>query len=73
MSSVMAAGGSGKLRQKLSTSAAVIRAVSMRDGMFSNRLMVGCEHRSWPLSGARPTANLNSGSERRASQSSASP
>ena len=50
----------------------VIRAVSMRDGIFSNRLMVGWEHRSWPLSGARPTASLNSGSQRKVSQSSAS-
>lgn len=72
MSSVMDAGGRGKLRQKMSTSAAVIRAASMRDGMFSNRLMVGWEHRSRPLSGARPTASLNNGSERRLSQSSAS-
>ena len=34
--------------------------------------MVGCEQRSRPLSGARPTASLNSGSPRSASQSSAS-
>ncbi len=34
--------------------------------------MVGWEHRSWPLSGARPTASLNSGSQRKESQSSAS-
>ena len=72
MSSVMAAGGAEKERQKRSTSAAVMRATSMREGAFSSRLMVGCEHRARPLSGARPTASLNSGSVRRASQSSAS-
>ena len=72
MSSVIAAGGAGKLRQKRSTSAAVMRATSMREGAFSSRLMVGCEHSARPLSGARPTASLNSGSVRRASQSSAS-
>jgi hypothetical protein len=33
MSSVMVAGACGKLRQKVSTNAAVIRAVSMRDGV----------------------------------------
>ena len=43
----------------------------MRDGAFSSRLMVGWEHRSRPLTGARPTASLNSGSARNASQSSA--
>ena len=72
MSRVMAAGGVGKERQKRSTSAAVMRATSMREGAFSSRLMVGCEHSARPLSGARPTAGLNRGSVRRASQSSAS-
>ena len=72
MSSVIAAGGAGKERQKTSTKAAVMRATSTRDGAFSNRLMVGCEHRSRPLSGARPTASLKRGSPRSASQSSAS-
>ena len=72
MSSVIAAGGAEKERQKRSTSAAVMRATSMREGAFSSRLMVGCEHRSRPLSGARPTASLNRGSVRRASQLSAS-
>ena len=38
-------------------------------GLFSNRLMVGCEHRSPPLSGSRPTAILKAGSARSASQS----
>ena len=28
----------------MSTSAAVIRVASIRDGMFSRRLTVGCEH-----------------------------
>ena len=72
MSSVIAAGGIGKERQKMSTRAAVMRATSTRDGAFSSRLMLGCEQRSRPLSGARPTASLNSGSSRSASQSSAS-
>ena len=72
MSSVMAAGGAAKLRQKTSTSAAVIRATSSRDGAFSSRLMVGCEHSGRPLTGACPTASLNRGSVRSASQSSAS-
>ena len=61
MSRVIAVGGAGKLRQKMSTRAAVMRATSMRDGAFSSRLMVGWEHRSRPLSGARPTASLNEG------------
>ena len=64
MSRVIAVGGAGKLRQKMSTRAAVMRATSMRDGAFSRRLMVGWEHRSRPLSGARPTASLNKGSPR---------
>ena len=72
MSSVIAVGGIGKEWQKMSTSAAVMRATSIREGAFSSRLMVGWEQRSRPLSGARPTASLNSGSARRASQSSAS-
>ena len=71
-SKLMAAGGTAKLRQKRSTSAAVIRATSSREGAFSRRLMVGWEQRSRPLSGARPTASLKRGSPRRASQSSAS-
>ena len=72
MSSVIAAGGIGKERQKISTRAAVMRATSLREGAFSRRLMVGWEQRSRPLSGARPTASLKRGSPRRASQSSAS-
>ena len=40
-----------------------------RAGRFSSRLMVGCEHRSSPLSGNRPTAILNAGSALSASQS----
>ena len=68
----MAAGGAGKLRQKRSTSAAVMRATSMRDGAFSRRLMVGCEQSAPPLSGAFPDASLNRGSARSVSQSSAS-
>ena len=56
----------------MSTSAAVIRATSTREGAFSSRLMVGCEQSARPLSGAFPTASLNRGSARSASQSSAS-
>ena len=72
VSRVMAAGGAGKEGQKRSTSAAVTRATSMRDGAFSRRLMVGCEQSAPPLSGAFPEASLNRGSARSASQSSAS-
>ena len=61
MSSVIAAGGLGKERQKISTRAAVMRATSLREGAFSRRLMVGWEQRSRPLSGARPTASLKRG------------
>jgi len=49
----------GKLRQKRSTSAAVMRAAWLREAMFSHRLMLGCVHRGSPLSGSRPTASLN--------------
>ena len=38
--------------------------VPIRSGMFWNRLMVGCEHRSRPLSGACPNPRLNRGSGR---------
>ena len=72
MSSVIATGGTGKERLKLSTSVPVMRPTSLRDGAFSSRLMVGWEHRSRPLSCVRSTASLNSGSPRNASQSSAS-
>ena len=68
----MAAGGAPNERQKRSTSAAVIRATSLREGAFSSRLMVGWEQSARPLSGACPAASLNSGSVRSASQSSAS-
>ena len=56
----------------MSTSAAVMRATSMRDGAFSRRLMVGCEQSAPPLCGAVPEASLNRGSARSAPQSSAS-
>ncbi len=56
----------------MSTRAAVMRPTSLLDGAFSSRLMVGWEQRSRSLSGARPTASLNSGSARNSSQSSAS-
>jgi hypothetical protein len=54
MSSVIVLGGRGKLAQNWSTSAAVRRAASIRDGMFSRRLMVDCEHSGAPLRGHRP-------------------
>ena len=57
MSRVMGAGGTWKLRQKKSTSAAVMLATSRREGVFYRRLMVGCEQSARPLSGARPEAN----------------
>jgi hypothetical protein len=66
MSSVIAAGRFRKLLQKTSTIIAVIRAAPIRVGMFSNRLMVGCEHNGAPLSGNRPAASLNSVSLRSA-------
>ena len=44
-----------------------MRPTSVRDGAFSNRLMVDCEQGSRPLSGARPTASLNSGPARSSS------
>ena len=72
MSSVIAAGGRAQLAQNRSTMAAIIRAISTFDGAFSSRDMVGCEHSAFPLSGSRPTASLNTGSLRSASQSSAS-
>ncbi len=71
MLSVIAVGGKGKERQMMSTRAAVRRPTSLRDGAFSSRLMLGCERRSRPLTGAQPTASLNNGSARSASQSSA--
>jgi hypothetical protein len=41
-------------------------------GRFSSRDMVGCEQSWAPVSGSRPTAILNAGSSRNASQSLAS-
>ena len=52
--------------------AVIIRLVAVMVGRFSSRHMVGWEHKPRPLSGARPTAILNAGSVRRASQSFAS-
>ncbi len=72
MSGVTAAGEMGKERRTRSTKAAVGHPTSTRDGAVSHCLMVGWEQRSLPISGARPTASLNSESLRRASQSSAS-
>ena len=67
-----AAAPRSKLSQNSSTMAAIIRLSAVTVGRFSSRHMVGCEHRSVPLSGARPTAILNAGSARSASQSFAS-
>ena len=61
-----------KLSQNSSTMAAIIRLSAVALGRFSSRHMVGCEHRSGPLSGGRPTAILKAGSARSASQSFAS-
>ena len=72
MSSTMRLGTSSKLSQNSSTMAAIMRLSATGPGRFSSRHMVGCEHRSRPLAGARPTAILNVGSERSASQSFAS-
>ena len=66
------AGGRAQLAQNRSTIAAIIRAISIFDGAFSSRDMVGCEHSAGPVSGSRPSASLNAGSARSALQSSAS-
>src|SRR5712691_1170005 len=65
----MRRGTCSKLSQNTSTIAAIIRLSATRPGRFSSRLMVGCEHRSAPLSGSRPTAILKAGSDFSASQS----
>jgi hypothetical protein len=65
----MRRGTAAKLSQNRSTIAAIMRLSAVGPGRFSSRLMVGCEHRSSPLSGSRPTAILNAGSDRSASQS----
>ena len=72
MSSTIRRGTSTKLSQNSSTSAAIMRLSAVAPGRFSSRHMVGCEHKSSPLSGNRPTASLKAGSVRRASQSLAS-
>ena len=69
MSSTIRRGTCSKLAQNSSTIAAIIRLSAVVPGRFSSRLMVGCEHRSAPVSGSRPTASLNAGSARRKSQS----
>jgi hypothetical protein len=66
------AGTLAQLSQNRSTIAASMRPSAIRDGAFSSRDMVGCEHKGAPLAGARPAASLKIGSRRRASQSSAS-
>ena len=69
MSSTMRRGTCSKLSQNSSTIAAIMRLSAAAPGRFSSRLMVGCEHRSAPLSGSRPTAILKHGSDFSASQS----
>src|SRR3954471_15777200 len=69
MSSRMRRGTCSKLSQNNSTIAAIMRLSATGPGRFSSRLMLGCEHRSSPLSGSRPTAILNAGSDLSASQS----
>src|SRR5438105_1097586 len=66
MSSRMRRGTCSKLSQNNSTIAAIMRLSPTGPGRFSSRLMLGCEHRSSPLSGSRPTAILKQriGSER---------
>src|SRR4051812_7966456 len=64
MSSTMRRGTSAKLSQKSSTMAAIMRFRAVTVGRFSSRDMVGCEHKSAPLSGPRPRAILKAGSQR---------
>lgn len=70
MSSVTAADGAGKERQKRSTRAAILCATSMRDGTFSSRLIVGWEHRSRSLTGARQRASVSYRPSRRSASHS---
>ena len=58
-----------QLKQNRSTIAPIMRAISIRRGAFSSRDIVGCEHSGAPLSGACPTAILNTGSSRSVVQS----
>ena len=50
---------------KIDEDAAQLHMISRKVGAFSQRDMVGCEHRSCPVSGNRPQASLNAGSFRR--------
>ncbi len=68
-SSRMRRGTASKLSQNNSTIAAIMRFSAVAPGRFSSRLMIGCEHRSSPPSGKRPTAILKAGSDLSASQS----
>ncbi len=72
MSNVIALGSRSQLAQNRSIIAAIIRASSIFEGVFSSRDMVGCEQRAGAVSGRRPTASLKTGSLRSASQSSPS-
>ena len=47
-----------KLSQNTSTIAAIMRLSAVGPGRFSSRLIVGCEHRSSPLSGKPPDRHL---------------
>jgi hypothetical protein len=72
MSRMIEAGERFQLAQNWSIIARIIRAISIRDGAFSSRDSVGCEHKGSPLAGARPTAILKIGSSRSLAQSLAS-
>ena len=72
MSSTIEPGARRQLAQNWSTIAPISRAISVRDGAFSSRDIVGCEHSAAPLAGARPTAILKTGSVRSWAQSFAS-
>jgi hypothetical protein len=69
MSSTIRRGTSSKLSQNSSIIAAIMRFSALGPGRFSSREMVGWEQSSAPPSGRRPTAILNAGSVRSASQS----
>ena len=69
MSNTTRLGTWAKLSQNRSIIAAIMRSRVIRPGLFSSRETVGCEHRSPPVCGSRPTAILKAGSARSASQS----
>ena len=58
MSSVIEAGGRAQLSQNSATIAAIMRAISILDGAFSSRDMVGCEHSGAPVCGGAADRHL---------------